>query len=139
MDEFAAQGEIPIMNHEPTVLVADDASMMGELLRTILRGAGCRVVASVTNGEDAVRAFHRFHPELVLLDIGMPGKDGMEVLQEILGNAPQAFVVIISGDGRLAQVKRAQELGARAFLVKPVNAVQVNAVVDAFRESLTTT
>jgi len=123
------------MSYEPTVLVADDASMMGELLRTILRGAGCRVVASVTNGEDAVRAFHRFRPDLAFLDIGMPGKDGMAVLQEILGNEPDAFVVMISGDGRLTQVQRAQDLGARAFLVKPINAAQVNAVVDAFRQT----
>ena len=117
------------MHHTPTVMVADDVSMMGELLRTMLRHANCQVVASATNGEEAVRAYHRFQPDLVFLDINMPGKNGMDVLQEIMGNNPAAYVVMVSVESSMAHVRKAMELGAKAFLVKPVSASKVQQLV----------
>ena len=117
------------MHHTPTVMVADDVSMMGELLRTMLRQANCQVVASATNGEDAVRAYHRFQPDLVFLDINMPGKNGMDVLQEIMGNNPSAYVVMVSVESSVTHVRKAMELGAKAFLVKPVSASKVQQLV----------
>lgn len=117
------------MHHTPTVMVADDVSMMGELLRTMLRQANCQVVASATNGDEAVRAFHRFQPDLVFLDINMPGKNGMDVLQEIMGNNPTAYVVMVSVESSMAHVRKAMELGAKAFLVKPVSASKVQQLV----------
>ena len=117
------------MRHTPTVMVADDVSMMGELLRTILRQANCQVVASATNGDEAARAYHRFQPDLVFLDINMPGKNGMDVLQEIMGNNPTAYVVMVSVESSMAHVRKAMELGAKAFLVKPVSASKVQQLV----------
>lgn len=117
------------MHHTPTVMVADDVSMMGELLRTMLRQANCQVVASATNGDEAVRAYHRFQPDLVFLDINMPGKNGMDVLQEIMGNNPTAYVVMVSVESSMAHVRKAMELGAKAFLVKPVSASKVQQLV----------
>lgn len=120
------------MNRNPTVMIADDVSIMGELMRTMLRQADCQVVASATNGDEAVRAYHRFQPDMAFLDVHMPGKNGMEVLQEILGNNPAAHVVIVSVDSSLEQVRRAMELGAKSFLVKPVTARKVRQLVHDF-------
>jgi len=120
---------------QPTVLVADDVSMMGELLRTMLRRAGCQVVASATNGEDAVRSFHRHQPDLVFLDINMPGKSGIDALQEIMGNDPDAFVVLVSVESSIAHVQKAMDLGAKGFLVKPISARKVESLVERFRRN----
>lgn len=120
---------------QPTVLVADDISMMGELLRTILRRAGCEVVASATNGDDAVRAFHRHRPDLVFMDINMPGKSGLEALQEIMGNDADAFVVLVSVESSVSFVQEAMDLGAKGFLVKPVSARKVESLVQRFRQA----
>lgn len=94
------------LDANPTVMVVDDVSMMGELLRTMLRQADCQIVASTTNGDDAVRAYHRFQPDIVLLDINMPGKNGMAVLQEIMGNNPAAYVVMVSVKSSVEHVRK---------------------------------
>jgi len=124
-----------VAGDQPTVLVADDISMMGELLRTILRRAGCEVVASATNGDDAVRAFHRHRPDLVFMDINMPGKSGLEALQEIMGNDADAFVVLVSVESSVSFVQEAMDLGAKGFLVKPVSARKVESLVQRFRQA----
>lgn len=111
--------------------------MMGELLRTMLRACGCHVIGSATNGEDAVRAYHRHRPDMVFLDIKMPGKDGLEALREIVGNDPDAFAVIITAESTLGHVKMAHALGAQAFLVKPVSASKLEAVVERFQRLTT--
>lgn len=122
------------MDRSPTVMVADDVSMMGELLRTMLRQADCQVVASATNGEEAVRAFHRFQPDMVFLDINMPGKNGMQVLQEIMGNNPTAHVVMVSVESSVEYVRRALDMGAKGFVVKPVSASKIQSLVLSFRK-----
>lgn len=121
------------MDQGPTVMVADDISMMGELLRTMLRQARCQVVASATNGDEAVRAYHRHQPDMVFLDINMPGKNGFEVLQAIMGNNPAAHVVMVSVESSVDHVRKAMDLGAKSFLVKPVSASKVQQLVSSFR------
>ncbi len=121
------------MNSTPTVMIVDDVSMMGELLRTMLRQAHCQVVASATNGDDAVRSYHRFRPDIVLLDINMPGKNGMDVLQEIIGDNPAAYVVMVSVESSVEHVRQAVQLGAKGFLVKPVSAGKIQGLVRNFQ------
>lgn len=117
------------MKRNPTAIVADDISMMGELLRTMLRQADCEVVASATNGEEALRAYHRHQPDMMFLDINMPGKNGMEVLAEIMANNPAACVVMVSVESSREYVRKAMELGAKSFLVKPVSASNIQRLV----------
>lgn len=121
------------MKRNPTAIVADDISMMGELLRTMLRQADCEVVASATNGEEALRAYHRHQPDMIFLDINMPGTNGMEVLAEIMANNPAACVVMVSVESSREYVRKAMELGAKSFLVKPVSASNIQRLV---RENL---
>lgn len=121
------------MKRNPTAIVADDISMMGELLRTMLRQTDREVVASATNGEEALRAYHRHQPDMIFLDINMPGTNGMEVLAEIMANNPAACVVMVSVESSREYVRKAMELGAKSFLVKPVSASNIQRLV---RENL---
>ena len=106
--------------------------MAGELLRAIVENAGAVVTAVVTDGENAVETFRERRPDIVFADMFMPKKNGLEVLREIRAIDPMAFVVLVSAEAPMTRVKEAHELGAQAFLVKPVRLAQVRALLDQF-------
>ena len=112
-----------------TVLVADDASFMRMRLRKLVEGLGFDVVEA-GDGEEAVRAYREHRPCLVLLDITMPNKDGLEALKEILQEDPGAKVVMCSALAQRSVVVEALKLGARDFVVKPPDP---NRVVQAIK------
>lgn len=112
-----------------TVLVADDASFMRMRLRKLVEELG-HVVVEAGDGEEAVRAYREHRPGLVLLDITMPNKDGLEALKEILQEDPDAKVVMCSALAQQAVVVEALKLGARDFVVKPPDP---NRVVQAIK------
>ncbi|MEX1030121.1 MAG: response regulator [Paenibacillaceae bacterium] len=79
------------------------------------------------DGEEAVALCLKENPDLVLLDITMPKKDGLEALQEIKQNNPNIHVVIASSVGTQGNLMKAIKLGAENFLQKPV---QIDAILD---------
>lgn len=123
------------MSQPLSILIAEDVGMAGELLRVIAEKAGASVAASVADGERAVEAFREYRPDIVLLDMFMPKKDGLQVLSEIRELDPDAFVVLISAEAPMSRVKEAHERGAQAFLVKPVRLSQIQALMDKRRRN----
>jgi len=121
------------MSQPLSILIAEDVGMAGELLRVIAEKAGASVAAMVADGERAVEAFREHHPDIVLLDMFMPKKNGLQVLSEIRELDPEAFIVLISAEAPMSRIKQAHELGAQAFLVKPVRLSQVQALMDKCR------
>lgn len=121
-------------NKGPRISVAlvDDNDMMRTLLRGILRGEDFDVVAECKDGEHAVDAAIRLKPDVVLLDIMMPGMDGLEALQEIRRKEPSVKVIMITASASAGNVKEAIGNGASGFIVKPFNAAKViNAITKA--------
>ena len=111
------------------VLIADDAAFMREMLRDILTDGGYEIVAEAADGNEAVSAFAKHHPDLVTLDIVMPRKSGLEALREIIAGHPGACVVMCSALGQESLVMEAIEAGATDFIVKPFRGEDVLAVV----------
>ncbi len=107
------------------VLIADDAAFMREMLRDILRDSDFEVVGEASNGDEAVSKFQELTPDLITLDIVMPGKSGLDALREILAHDACACVVMCSALGQEALVMEALESGARDFVVKPFKPEQV--------------
>jgi two-component system nitrogen regulation response regulator NtrX len=108
---------------KPRILVVDDEASIRETLRMILEYEGYDVSQAAT-GEDAVRLIEREAPDLVFLDIKMPGMDGLEVLQKVRHLADSTPIVVISGhveQGGASSSEAAQaiKLGARDFIEKP--------------------
>ncbi len=101
------------------VLIVDDALFMRNLLRGIFEAAGYTVVGEAGNGAEAVEKYHALRPDLVMMDIVMPQKNGIEALQEITGDDPRACVVMCSALGQDNLVMEAVKHGARDFIVKP--------------------
>jgi two-component system chemotaxis response regulator CheY len=107
------------------ILIVDDSAFM----RTILKGlipetkwAGATVLEA-ENGEQAITISQAEKPDLILLDVVMPGKDGIEVLKEIGVTLPS--VVIVSSMGQEGIIDQAKSLGAKDYIVKPFDARQV--------------
>ena len=101
------------------ILIVDDAAFMRMMVKDNLQKAGFTEFAEAGNGEEAVVAYAKDRPDLVLLDITMPVKDGLTALQEIREGDPEARVVMCSAMGQESMVIEAIKLGALDFIVKP--------------------
>ena len=91
------------------VMVVDDALFMRNMLKDIFVRAGFEIVAEGENGEVAAQLYRDTRPDLVTMDIVMPKKSGIEALQEIIADDPQARVVMVSALGQDALVLEAVE------------------------------
>lgn len=110
---------------QQTVIIADDARFMRVMLKDILDDLGYDVVAEAADGRQAVAQFLKHAPDLVMLDITMPGLDGIEACRQILALQPAAQVVMISALGQKEAVLAAIGAGASDFVVKPFEAERV--------------
>jgi len=101
------------------VLVVDDAAFMRKVLSDALAAGGHEVAGEAGDGEAALAAYRELRPDLVTLDITMPGKDGLATLRELVELDPAALVVICSALGQETKVLEAIKAGAKDFVVKP--------------------
>lgn len=100
--------------------------MMREVLKLILHSEKkYRVINEASNGQEAIALCAKLKPDLVLLDINMPGMDGMQALEEIRKINPAIKVIMISADATMDRVSEAIKKGAMGFVVKPLNAATV--------------
>jgi two-component system nitrogen regulation response regulator NtrX len=102
------------------ILIVDDEPAIQTSLRGVLEDEGYRVSA-VGTGTDALRLFADELPDLVFLDIWLPGMDGLETLAEIKRSRPDATVVMISGHATIETAVKATRLGAYDFIEKPLS------------------
>ncbi len=120
-----------------TILIVDDAEFMRVMLRDICVEMGLAVVGEAADGAEAVAAYRDHNPDLVLLDITMPGMDGTEALNQILAADPDAQVVMITALGQKEQVLTAIKAGARDFVIKPFDQERVTETLERILPSLT--
>ena len=102
----------------PRILVAEDEAIIRlDLVETLVE-AGYEVVGETGRGDDALRLVEELNPDLAILDVRMPGLDGIEVAREIVAQR-SAAVLILTAFGQRELVERAATAGALAYLVKP--------------------
>ena len=107
------------MDGKTKILVVDDEEVVRLSHSRLLSSNNCKV-ETVWNGADAIAAMERAPCDLVLLDLRMPGMDGLATLQAIKRRWPNAEVVIITGYPSVDTAKEAIRLGAYDYLAKPV-------------------
>lgn len=100
------------------ILLVDDSRSFRSYLRSVLEKAGHQVIAEAGNGEEAVCCYKSHHPDLVLMDLDMPVKNGIMGTQEILAYDPQAVVVVCSSFFDEEVVNQALGAGARGYIHK---------------------
>ncbi|GAB3442740.1 response regulator transcription factor [Phycicoccus ginsengisoli] len=102
-----------------TLLLAEDQVMMREALATLLDlEPDLSVVGHVGRGDEVLAAVRELGPDVVLLDIEMPGRSGLDVAADLHAAAPEVRVVVVTTFGRPGYLRRALDAGVRGFVVK---------------------
>jgi two-component system chemotaxis response regulator CheY len=101
------------------ILIADDSPGIRLKLRQILEQMGHTIVGEAGTGIEAVALCEQFKPELCLLDIVMPGMDGLTALVELRKKCPGTQVVMVSSAGTVSNMLTARKEGAVDFMLKP--------------------
>ena len=104
----------------PSILIVDDEPSIVQSLKGLLSDEGFEVMTA-PNGYEALKTIERESPDLVLLDIWMPGIDGIETLKEIKANNPFIQVIVITGHGNVETAVKATKLGAFDLIEKPLS------------------
>ncbi|MDO8715588.1 MAG: response regulator transcription factor [Dehalococcoidales bacterium] len=115
--------------HQTTILVADDDPSVSELLYTSLGGEGWKLY-SAFNGDEAIKAVHENTPDLVILDINMPGIDGIEVCRHIAATS-RIPVIMLTAQTDLKDEEKCLSLGADDYITKPFRTGDLIARVKA--------
>ncbi len=113
----------------PTILIVDDEPSILQSLSGLLGDEGFSVLTA-SNGYEALKIVEAESPDLVLLDIWMPGIDGIETLQEIKKSSPIVQVVIITGHGTIETAVKATKLGAFDLIEKPLSIDRVIVTIN---------
>lgn len=112
------------------ILVVEDTPFMAEVLKDIFSEEGFGVEWA-KDGHDALEIYPRFMPDIVTLDIVMPGMDGLELLGELFKLDPAMKAVMVSAVGMESHVMKAISMGAKNFVVKPFDKEKVLRCVKA--------
>lgn len=112
------------------IMVVDDSRIAQLQLQEILAGTDYEVTACCQNGEDALKMYDEIQPDLVTMDIVMPGIDGLDTARLILESHPDARVVMISSLAYDDTVDEANSIGAKGFVYKPFDQEKILQAFD---------
>ncbi|RJP31982.1 MAG: response regulator [Candidatus Omnitrophota bacterium] len=114
---------------DATILIVDDEEDLRENLRDLLEFSGYTVM-SFASGEEILERFDDYHADVVLLDIQLPGKDGLEVLREIKRKRPDLPVAMVSASSVRGVLAKAEEYGANRTIIKPYSPKEMLQMVE---------
>ena len=111
------------------ILVIDDEKVILDSCTRILTAEG-HSIRTAENGETGIKVFNEFHPDLVLVDLKMPGKSGLEVLAEIEKANPNAVRIVITGYATVSSAVDSMKRGAYDFIPKPFTPDEITLIVS---------
>jgi DNA-binding NarL/FixJ family response regulator len=101
------------------ILAVDDHALLRKGLAAVVNAeSDMKLVAEASNGEDAIEKFRTHHPDVVLMDLQMPGLNGIEATNRIVSEFPDARIIVLTTYHGDVQVLRALQAGARGYLLK---------------------
>lgn len=120
-------------NRKLTCVIIDDDGVLRSLITSILRRSAVEVVGEATHTGSALNLCRTHQPRLVLLDIALRDKSGLELLPEILAVSPESRVMMVSSESSIGEVRTALNEGAAGFIVTPFTSQRL---LDAVGRSL---
>ncbi|NQF15889.1 response regulator [Brevibacillus sp. HB1.3] len=118
-----------------TILIVDDTAFTRLVLRNMFEKLGIEVVAEADSGEEAVRNYCLYRPSLVMMDITMPGMNGLVASRKIIELDKNAKIIICSAVARRDTVIKAIQAGARDFIAKPLQFERIEWAVQHLLEN----
>ncbi len=101
------------------VLIVDDSPILRSTIRNVLERSGGYLPTEAGNAAEALEAFKKISPDLVLLDILLPGESGLDILKDIVAVNPNAKVLMLTAINQEAVNLEARDLGAKGIVYKP--------------------
>ena len=101
------------------IMIADDSDAIRLVLKDILSIGDHTVTGEAKDGAEAVEIFQQVNPDLLLLDLAMPKKDGLAVVKEIIAQNPSAKIILITASDDQKIIQQCLDSGARSFISKP--------------------
>ena len=102
-----------------SVLIADDSDAIRLVLKDILEIGKYSVAGEAANGQESVEMYSKLKPDILLLDLAMPKKDGLAVVEEIILVHPNAKIILITASDNQKIITKCLEAGAKAYISKP--------------------
>ena len=129
---------MPLDNPSRSILVCEDDPAMLRIFQFLLIQQGIRKVLTTSRGESVTEMAQRDRPDLILLDLMLPGRDGIDVLRELKsGDTTRAIpVIVVSGKESQEQVQQAMMAGAVDYVIKPFEPMELGARIRGFLDSL---
>ncbi|WP_077529885.1 response regulator [Vreelandella utahensis] len=114
------------------VLVVEDEPTMRQMLTEMLYAVGVGRVVEAGDAASGLEAFNADSFQIVMLDLGLPDRDGHEVMKEIKAANRQQHVVLVTADDSIDSIQRAITAGANGYVVKPYSREKIQDVVDNY-------
>jgi two-component system chemotaxis response regulator CheY len=112
----------------PSAIIVDDSPIMRAQLRKLLAAAGFSVIAEAGAGDGVLGLYEQHRPDLITLDIVMPGRDGASVAVELLAAHPEATIVMCTSLSTRERIDTCRRAGVKYYLLKPIDAEYAVAV-----------
>lgn len=113
-----------------TCLIVDDSAFMRFHLRRMMDSFDNVIASEAANGNEAIKEYSRLRPDIVLMDIVMPGLEGVETVKRICNQDPKAKVIMISSVSYQEKVAEAMSAGAKWFIPKPVTTEELRRAIQ---------
>lgn len=126
---MSAQSIIHTMGFK--LVIVDDAAFIREAIKSLLAGSEIQCVGEAADGEEALRVIERCQPDVVILDLILPKKNGIEVAAELMRKKSKAQVIACSTEGQEGLMIQAIDAGCNNFLTKPFTAESLKKVLFA--------
>ncbi len=118
------------------IMVVDDSHIVHLQMQQILAGTDFEVIACCQSGEEALEKYDQINPDLVTMDILMPGMDGLEAARLLMEAHPEAKVLMVSSLAYDDTLNEASSIGAKGFVYKPFDREQIiESMEKAFAEA----
>lgn len=122
--------EAPMPRSPLTCLIVDDSAFMRFHLRRMMDSFDNVIASEAANGLEAIREYGRLKPDIVLMDIVMPGLEGVDTVRKICHTDPAARVIMISSVSYKEKVAEAMAAGAKCFIAKPVTTDELRKAIE---------
>lgn len=116
------------------LMIVDDSNIIRNRIERSLKNLSVEVVATASNGEEALRMFQEHKPELITMDLTMPEMDGLECIQRIREISKDTSILVVSALSDRQTGLKALQYGARGFICKPFNEEQLQTALNRMIE-----
>jgi two-component system chemotaxis response regulator CheY len=110
-------------------MIVDDSPILRSTIRTVLERSGHQITGEAGNADEAFALYGKDRPDLVLLDILLPGESGLDILRKLNGINPAVKVLIVTAVNQEAVNEEAKQLGARGILYKPFDPSELTTAI----------